>query len=38
MLRFEFESKTFQLFYFYPLYHVESHVCLSRGVHVASAS
>jgi hypothetical protein len=38
MSRFKFESGTFQLFYLYPLFHVENHVCLSRGVQVAGAA
>jgi hypothetical protein len=35
---FEFESGTVSLFYLYPLFHVGSHVCLSRGVHVVGAA
>jgi hypothetical protein len=35
---FEFKSRTVSLFYLYPLFRVGSHVCLSRGVHVAGAA
>jgi hypothetical protein len=38
MSRFKFESGTFQLFYLYPLFHVENRVCLSRDVQVAGAA
>jgi hypothetical protein len=38
LARFEFESETFQLFYLYPLYYVENHVCLSHGVQVAGTT
>jgi hypothetical protein len=32
LTRFEFESRTFHLFYLYSLFHLENRVCLSRGV------
>jgi hypothetical protein len=35
---FEFESGTFQLFYLSSLFHLENHVCLSRGVQVAGVA
>jgi hypothetical protein len=35
--RFEFESRTFWLFYLY-LFHLENHICLSHGVQVADAA
>jgi hypothetical protein len=37
LVRFEFESEIFWLFYLY-LVHLENHVCLSRGVQVAGAA
>jgi hypothetical protein len=37
-VRFEFESGIFSLFYLYPLFHMESHICLSHGVQVAGAA
>jgi hypothetical protein len=37
-MRFEFESRTFLLFYLLSVFHLENHVCLSRGVQVAGAA
>jgi hypothetical protein len=36
--RFEFESRTFHLFYLYLCSWLKDHVCLSRGVQVAGAA
>jgi hypothetical protein len=36
-VRFEFESRTFRLFYLYSLFRLENCVCLSHGVQVAGA-
>jgi hypothetical protein len=38
LVRFEFKSGIFCLFYLYLLYHVENRVCLSHGVQVANAA
>jgi hypothetical protein len=37
-VRFEFESGTFWLFYLLSFVRLKNHVCLSRGVQVASAT
>jgi hypothetical protein len=36
-VRFEFESGTVRLFYPYPLFRLENHVCLTRVVQVVGA-
>jgi hypothetical protein len=38
LVRFEFESGTFQLFYLYSLLHWRITFCLSRGVQVAGVA
>jgi hypothetical protein len=38
MVRFEFESEIVLFCFILPLFHLENHVCLSRGVQVAGAA
>jgi hypothetical protein len=38
LARFEFESGTVLFFFLLPLFRLENHVCLSRGVQVAGAA
>jgi hypothetical protein len=38
LARFEFESEIVLFYLFLPLFHLENHVCLSRGVQVGGAA
>jgi hypothetical protein len=38
LARFEFESRIVCLFYLFPLFRLENHVCFSRGVQVTGVA